>query len=65
MKLVSHYLEGIAGIEIYPIISFILFFTFFLMIIFWVIRADKSHMQKMAGYALEPEDLGEKAENHN
>lgn len=39
--------DSIAGVEIFPIISLILFFALFLGIVFWAIRADKAYLKKM------------------
>ncbi|WP_207515681.1 CcoQ/FixQ family Cbb3-type cytochrome c oxidase assembly chaperone [Longitalea luteola] len=36
-----HYLEKITGVSIYPLISFTLFGLFFLVMLVWVIKADK------------------------
>ncbi|MCF2504771.1 c-type cytochrome [Dyadobacter sp. CY107] len=41
------YLETIAGIGIYPLISLIIFFVFFLSLIVFVIGIDKKSLQKM------------------
>jgi hypothetical protein len=62
MKLASHYLQEIAGIEIYPLISFIIFFTFFILLLIWVFSIDKNYMKKMASYAIDPEDLDEETD---
>lgn len=43
----KHYFEQIHGIEIWPIISLIIFFTFFLGLIWWVIKVDKGYLKKM------------------
>lgn len=39
--------DSIAGIEIFPIISLLLFFGLFLGIVFWTVRADKNYLKKM------------------
>ena len=39
--------DSIAGVEIFPIISLILFFLLFLGIVVWAIRADKNYLKKM------------------
>ena len=56
MKIVSHYLESIAGVEIYPIISFLIFFIFFLVVMLYVIRLDKSFIKEISNYALDTDD---------
>ena len=39
--------ESIADVEIFPIISLILFFLVFIGIVVWAIRADKKYLKKM------------------
>ncbi len=39
--------DSIAGIEIFPIISLLLFFSLFLGIVFWAVRVDKDYLKKM------------------
>ena len=39
--------DSIAGVEIFPIISLILFFGLFIGIVIWAIRADKAYLKKM------------------
>ncbi len=56
MKLVKHYLENIAGIEIYPIVSFVLFFSLFLFILWYVIKMDKKVVEEVSNYALDDND---------
>lgn len=53
MRLVTKYFESISGIEIYPIISFLVFFTFFILVTFYVFRLDKKHVKEMSEFALD------------
>ena len=39
--------DSMAGVEIFPIISLILFFGLFIGIVIWAIRADKNYLKKM------------------
>lgn len=39
--------DSIAGIEIFPIISLLLFFGLFIGIVYWAVRADKKYLKKM------------------
>ncbi len=41
-------METTAGIEIYPLISFIIFFVFFIGLTIYVIKADKKVIQNIA-----------------
>ncbi|AEV98298.1 cytochrome C oxidase Cbb3 [Niastella koreensis] len=36
-----HYLEKITGVSIYPLISFVIFGLFFLVMLLWVLKSDK------------------------
>ena len=48
MKLARYYLEQIDGVELYPIIAFIIFIVFFLAIGIWVLRLKKAYVEKMS-----------------
>ena len=43
----KHYFEQIQNIEIWPIISLILFFVFFTFTIVWILFLDKKYIDKM------------------
>ena len=49
----SHYFEQINGIEIYPIISLLLFIAVFIFMIIRVIFLNKSYVNKMRELPLE------------
>ena len=63
MKFVKHYMETIAGIEIYPLISLCIFFLFFIVLIVYVVRMNKSEVAWMESLPLEKEN--ELAESKN
>ena len=44
----KHYFEQIDKVEIWPIISLVIFFIFFLCLIIWVVTADKKYIQDMS-----------------
>ncbi|HLP13586.1 MAG TPA: hypothetical protein VK177_16750 [Flavobacteriales bacterium] len=46
MKFIN-YLESITGISIYPLISLLVFFGFFIALTWYVVRADKKHISAM------------------
>jgi cbb3-type cytochrome oxidase subunit 3 len=52
-KFIKGHLESITGIEIYPLISLIIFFTFFVALFFWVFTAKKEHIKKMSNIPLD------------
>jgi len=45
LKFVKHTMETIDGIAIFPIISFVIFFSFFVGLLIWVFRADKNYIK--------------------
>ncbi|NOY49422.1 MAG: CcoQ/FixQ family Cbb3-type cytochrome c oxidase assembly chaperone [Chlorobi bacterium] len=53
MKIVMNTLEKIDGIEIYPIISLLIFFSFFLLVGYLVIKTDKKHIEEMSRLPLD------------
>jgi len=46
MKFIN-YLESITGIGIYPLASLMIFFIFFALVTYSVIKADKSYINKV------------------
>ena len=49
-------LQSIAGIDIYPVISFIIFFAFFLGLLLYVVLSDKKHFVAMSELPLQNEN---------
>lgn len=59
MRYIKHFFENIAGIEVYPMISLIIFFLFFIGLGVYVLTMRKHHAEAMAAVPL---DSG--SENH-
>ncbi|MDB5274559.1 MAG: hypothetical protein JWO58_2926 [Chitinophagaceae bacterium] len=53
LKFVKYHISSIGHIEIYPIISFLIFFLFFLGMLIWVLKSDKKFITKMQNLPLE------------
>ena len=53
LKFVKNHMESITGIEIYPIISLLIFFTFFVILFWWVFTAKKDYINKVSNLPLE------------
>lgn len=53
----KHYFEQIKSVEVYPIISLIIFVSFFLGLLLYVILMRKQHVEKMSNMPLNDEDL--------
>lgn len=46
MKFIN-YLESITGVDIYALSSFMIFFTFFVVMVLWAWKADKKLIDKI------------------
>lgn len=57
LKFIKHHMETISGIEIYPMISFLLFFSFFVLMLIYVIKADKKRLSRISQLPLDDESL--------
>lgn len=53
LKFIKHNMETIAGIEIYPIISLLIFFIFFVGLFVWVIGYKKKSIDELSNLPFE------------
>lgn len=53
LKFIRYHLETIAGIEIYPLVSFLIFFVFFLVLLYLVFSTSQDHVNTMSQLPLE------------
>ncbi|MDO6597070.1 CcoQ/FixQ family Cbb3-type cytochrome c oxidase assembly chaperone [Oceanihabitans sp. 2_MG-2023] len=56
LKFVKNYMDSISGIEVYPIISLLIFFGFFVVLFLWVYTAKKEYIQTVSNIPLENEN---------
>jgi len=56
LKFIKGHMETIQGIEIYPIVSLIIFFLFFVVLFWWVFTAKKDYVQEVSQIPLENEN---------
>jgi len=47
LKYIKGHMTSIDGIEIYPIISLIIFFTFFIVLIWYIMKTDKKTINEL------------------
>ncbi len=59
LRFIKHNLTGIDGIEIYPILSLLIFVLFFALVITYVVRMKKSEVQKLSSIPLEDDQNAE------
>jgi hypothetical protein len=55
MKFIN-YLESIAGIAVFPMISLIIFFAFFSLLIIYAVKVDKQHIKELKNIPLDKEE---------
>jgi len=53
LKFVKNHMESITGIEIYPMISLLIFFGFFVVLFWWVITAKKEYIKTVSDLPLD------------
>lgn len=53
LKFIKHHMESIAGIEIYPVISFVIFFVFFIALTVYVFKVDKKLFNDISNIPLD------------
>ncbi|OYQ35046.1 CcoQ/FixQ family Cbb3-type cytochrome c oxidase assembly chaperone [Flavobacterium cyanobacteriorum] len=56
LKFVKHNLETISGVEVYPIISLLIFFIFFVALYTWVYTYKKDKINEMSLLPFEKEE---------
>ncbi len=55
-KFVKGHMESIEGVTIYPIISLLIFFAFFIVLFWWVLTATKEHIKEVSEIPLDQND---------
>jgi len=53
LRFVKNHLESITGIEIYPLISLMIFFVFFVVLFWWVFTAKKEYINRVSNIPLD------------
>ncbi len=53
LKYIKGHMDSIAGIEIFPLISFLIFFTFFIALLWWVFKMDKQSVKEISALPLD------------
>lgn len=53
LKFIKGNLENIDNVQIYPMISLLIFFIFFVVLFYWVITAKKEHIKEVSNIPLD------------
>jgi len=59
LRFIKHNLTSIDGVSIYPILSLLIFFLFFAVLITWVYRMRKTEVDELSNIPFEKEENGE------
>ncbi|MBI1342001.1 MAG: CcoQ/FixQ family Cbb3-type cytochrome c oxidase assembly chaperone [Terrimonas sp.] len=59
LKYIKQYAESITGISIYPLISLMIFFLFFVAVLYFVKKMDKNKVEEISHLPLEDRYMGE------
>ena len=52
LKFIKHHMDTIGGIGIYPVISFVIFFSVFIIALLYVWRVSRTHIDHMSALPL-------------
>lgn len=62
LKFIKHHMESIIGIEVYPLISFLIFFIFFTGLFLWVAYMKKDEVNALSQLPLNDQNDSKKSE---
>jgi len=64
LRFIKHNLESIDGVEIYPIISLLIFFAVFIGMLFFVIKLPKKRIEEISQFPLDLDTDNNKEISH-
>ena len=53
LKFIKGHMETIDGVEVYPLISLLIFFIFFVALFWWVFTAKKDYIKEVSNIPLD------------
>lgn len=59
LKFIKHHMTSIGGIEIYPLISFLIFFLFFLAVLVYVLKMSRESITELSNIPLKEDQSPE------
>ncbi|MBL7950350.1 MAG: CcoQ/FixQ family Cbb3-type cytochrome c oxidase assembly chaperone [Flavobacteriales bacterium] len=64
LKFIKHHMDTIGGIGIYPVISFVIFFSVFIIALLYVWKATRTHIDHMAALPIAEGHSTNETNNH-
>jgi hypothetical protein len=65
LRFIKHNLTGMLGVEIYPLISLIMFTLFFAVMLWYVIKMSKNRVTEMSAMPLDLEESTNTNQTHH
>jgi cytochrome c oxidase cbb3-type subunit 4 len=65
LRFIKHNLTGMLGVEIYPLISLIMFTLFFAVMLWYVIKMSKNRVAEMSAMPLDLEESTNTNQTHH
>lgn len=65
LKFIKHHMDTIAGIGIFPVLSFVIFFSIFCIALLYVWKARRTHIDHMAALPLLDETNANDTDRHD
>jgi len=65
LRFIKHNLTGMLGVEIYPLISLIMFTLFFAVMLWYVIKMSKNRVTEMSAMPLDLEESKNTNQTHH
>jgi len=56
-KFIKQYAESVNNIAIYPMISLLIFFIFFVVLVFWVRKMSKENIKRLSELPFDKEEI--------
>ena len=53
LKFIKYHVANVDGVAVYPMLSLLIFFTFFVVLFWWVFSAKKSYIKKVSNLPFE------------
>ncbi len=65
LKFIKHHMDTISGIGIFPVISFVIFFSIFCIALLYVWKARRTHIDHMAALPFTDESNANDTQRHD
>lgn len=64
LKFIKHHMTSISGIEIYPLISFVIFFAFFIGVTWYIFATRKEYFTMLSQLPLDKDSSTDRSDSN-